>query len=245
MNGDKALIADLAQCIDQRGKVDASLFPDWNLSKGDPAAAPGIEVVWAIGCQQLILQVDIEDMRGETTDGFQTIGLATEFEIGRFVDQAEVGPVDTLQDFERPVDFFEETFSVALVGQAEVALGGFVGSAARPGDILIGFETDAQEWRTELFSEVEVGCDIAQGERPLIGIFGDREVAGHHRDGQVVLSEESVGGGDDCSRAVGADLGSAHTERLVSVVGSKCCQFLEGHIRFALSLEFLSDADRK
>ena len=96
-----------------------------------------------------------------------------------------------------------------------------------------------------MFSEVEVGGDIAQGERSLIGILGDREVAGQHRDGQVVLSEESAGGGDDFSRAVGADLGSAHTERLVSVVGSECRQLLEGHIRFALSLEFFSDANRK
>ena len=66
--------------------------------EGHSAPAPGVEGVGAVCGQDLILQVDIEDMGGEAADGFGSVGLAAEFEVGWFVDQAEVGAVDGGED---------------------------------------------------------------------------------------------------------------------------------------------------
>ena len=75
------------------------------------------------------------------------------------------------------------------MGQAQVSFGRFIGGPAGPRDIVIRFKADAQQGGAELFGQVEIGCYIAQGIGALCGVFGDGEIAGQHRDGQLVVVE--------------------------------------------------------
>ena len=66
------------------------------------------------------MQVDIEDMGGEAADGFGSVGLAAEFEVGWFVDQAEVGAVDGSEVGEDLVDPDDVSSVVVLNGDRRV-----------------------------------------------------------------------------------------------------------------------------
>ena len=96
---DMALIVDGGERVDQWSEIDTSVFPERYLPERHRAAAPSVEGVGTVRVQHLILQIDVEKIGGETADCLQAIRLRAEFEVGRFVDQTEVGPVDTFEDF--------------------------------------------------------------------------------------------------------------------------------------------------
>ena len=98
MDRDMALIADGCERVDQWWEIDTSVFPERYLPERHRAAAPSVEGVGTVRVEHLILQIDVENMGGETADCLQAIRLRAEFEIGWFVDQAEVGPVDAFEN---------------------------------------------------------------------------------------------------------------------------------------------------
>jgi len=46
------------------------------------------------------------------------------------------------------------------------------------------------------FGKIEIGSDVAQRLRTLVGVLRDREIAGDHRDGEAALAQQAGLGGE-------------------------------------------------
>ena len=72
--------------------------------------------------EAMILDVDIHQVRCKLAEGIHAVGLAAEHEVGRLVDEAEVGLADSFEVGEDLLDRFKNRRGVALVRQTNTTI---------------------------------------------------------------------------------------------------------------------------
>ena len=128
------------------------------------------------------------------------------------------------------------------MGEPHVAFARGVGGSLRPHDVLFLAQRDTQEIAAERVGKVEIGGDIAQSHRPFVGVFGDREVAGHHGHGDAALAQEVRRRGDLAARGVDADLRGPHAKRVIAAGRGDLSKRRERQRRFAFGEVPFADA---
>ena len=63
----------------------------------------------------MVLYIDVHDVRSQTLQSIYSITLAIEHQVGGFIDNPEVFPIDLLQHPENLIHFFKDTCRVTLV----------------------------------------------------------------------------------------------------------------------------------
>ena len=102
---------------------------------------------------------------------------------------------------------------MALVGEADVPVGGLVGGFLRKGDVGPGLEANADQIGSEGLRQIEVRRDVPKATRPFVPVFGNGKVARYHGHSEAFPPQKRAGGFHGFRRAPDADNRSPHAQR--------------------------------
>ncbi len=97
MDRNGSVIFDCMQSSENSVVVDTAYFVDLDNVEADVAAAPSVKRDLAIGLEDLILQIDVEQPRYDSLQCRFAIVLPADFKVCGLVDQAEVVSVNRLE----------------------------------------------------------------------------------------------------------------------------------------------------
>ncbi len=110
----------------------------------------------------MVLDVDIHQVRRELAEGVRAVRFAAEHEVGRLVDEAEIGLADGFEVGEDLIDRLKDRRGVALVREANAAIRCLLGRLACMRQVVIGFQTHADQVASQRLGNVQARSDVAQ-----------------------------------------------------------------------------------
>ena len=173
-------VIDAVQPIKNFLKIYAARFIEWPQSGINRTAHPGSHRHIAIGIRDVILQIDIKEIRCKAFEGIGTVVFPTQSQISRLVNNPKIRSVNTLKCLNRSRNSLKKTLGMRLMCQTYIPLGCLVGCALGVRDICVGLNTDAQQIATKCICQIEMRGNIAQTLRSLGTILGYGKIAGCH-----------------------------------------------------------------
>ena len=107
MNREVSVVADCLQASEYRSKVHSTSVPGIEMMKAHLASAKGRQRFGAVRIETMVLGVNIHQEWPQPGQCVRRIGLSTQQEIGRLVNQTKVGAIDFCQHVQNRIDFFE------------------------------------------------------------------------------------------------------------------------------------------
>src|SRR5205814_8717466 len=145
VDGEPAPVADSVQGRDEAREVDSGAVVERSVLGGYRAAAKGLPDYRAVRPESHVLEVDVEQVRGEALDRRAPKVVATDQQIARLECDAEVGAADAPDDLERPINRLEQRAVMRLVRQAQAPCGGGVADASGQLDLVVSAEHHPQQ----------------------------------------------------------------------------------------------------
>ena len=139
-----------------------------------------IEGMRPIGIEADVLEVEIDDMGGETTQRARPAIVTSGKQVRRLERNAEVLAIHAAHHVEAFLHRLAKRPPMGLLGERDSPLRGFVRRTLRMGNIGLALQHDANERGTEPFCEVEMRRDLAQTVRCFRIVGGKRHIAHDH-----------------------------------------------------------------